>query len=573
MLLVYPELIQHGAIPYRDFEQVYSPGNWYFLAGVYALFGTHLDVERTVGLAYRLACVVSIFGLTRRWGVTIATSCMLLAGAVLISSGIEALSWWGAMAFALVAIALLVKNTSSARCAAAGLLAGVAMLFRIDIAPALILAALPILSDLGWRNRALLSGIAIATALLPLLAIACFAGFGTVLHNIFFLPVISSAPARKIPFSTVDPRLLQFFAVHLGVAIMNIVAAVVAWRREPEKRAPLALLATTLFAVGITHQPYHRLDFVHLLFALFLTIPFLPLSVALLAQAIRPLPRAFAAALPGVCAAVLFFGMYRIRLETAMAFSGSLARARSSILVKENGREFLLAPPAAAVGARELLQTLDEISKPGETLFVGPADLRRAPYCDTFIYHLMPKLRPASYFLEMNYFSANAEDSRLTSDLEHADWIVLNRAWDDFFQEASPSRVNGPDAPLRLIAHDFTLVREFGTFVLYRRARLVRRIFCSRRPVGDVVGVTNNAEPTLRIAKRLQKSRSTYGRERNRPATSSLLARHPRSPFPNRSHRCPSFGLPSSHRKARLFANREATESHSISKSIQPLRP
>jgi hypothetical protein len=69
----------------------------------------------------------------------------------------------------------------------------------------------------------------------------------------------------------------------------------------------------------------------------------------------------------------------------------------------------------------------------------------------------------------MNYFSANAVDSRLTSDLEHADWIVLNRVWDDFFQEASPSRANGPDAPLRLIAHDFTRVREFGTFALYRR--------------------------------------------------------------------------------------------------------
>lgn len=67
MLLVYPELIQHGAIPYRDFETVYSPGNWYFLAGIYALFGTHMDVERTVGLAYRLACILAIFTITRPW--------------------------------------------------------------------------------------------------------------------------------------------------------------------------------------------------------------------------------------------------------------------------------------------------------------------------------------------------------------------------------------------------------------------------------------------------------------------------------------------------------------------------
>jgi hypothetical protein len=276
MVLLYPELIQHGEVPYRDFESIYGPGNWYFLAGVYGLFGTHINVERTVGLADRLACVLAIFALTRRWGLPIATCCMLLAGAILISSGIEALSWYGAMAFALSAIVLLVRSTSFSRCAVAGLLAGIAILFRVDVSPALMLAALPILWNLDWRKRAVLSGVAGATALLPLLAIACFAGAGTVLHNIFFVPVIYSSPAHKIPFSTVEPRLAQFFVVHLVAAIVNIAAAVVAVRREQNQNAALAFLAAALFAAGITHQPYHRLDFVHLLFALFATIPFMP---------------------------------------------------------------------------------------------------------------------------------------------------------------------------------------------------------------------------------------------------------------------------------------------------------
>ncbi len=469
MVLVYPELIQHGEIPYRDFESVYSPGNWYFLAGVYALFGTHMDVERSVGLAYRLACVLAIFALTRRWGLAIATSCMLLAGVILISSGIAALSWWGAMAFALVAIALLVRSTSAFRCVAAGLLAGVAMLFRIDIAPALLLAVLPILWNLDWRKRVLLAGVAGATALPPLLAIACFAGVGTVLHNIFFVPVIYSSPAHKIPFSTVEARLAQFFVVHLMAASVNIAAAIVAVRREQNKNAALAFLAAALFAAGITHQPYHRLDFVHLLFALFATIPFLPLSAVLLTQTIRPLRPSVAAGLSVFCAAFLFCSMYRVRVETLLALCEPFQSARSSFLVEKNGRAFLLQPPKAAAAARELLQELDEISKPGETLFIGPADLRRAPYCDTFIYHLMPKLHHASYFLEMNHFSMNAVGSRLTSDLEQADWLVLNSVWDEYFREENASRENGPDAPLQVVARDFTLVREYDTFALYRR--------------------------------------------------------------------------------------------------------
>lgn len=469
MVLLYPELIQHGEVPYRDFESIYGPGNWYFLAGVYGLCGTHIDVERTVGLAYRLACVLAIFALTRRWGLPIATCCMLLAGAILISSGIVALSWYGAMAFALSAIALVVGGTSVSRCVAAGFLAGIAILFRIDIAPALMLAALPILWNLDWRKRARLSGVAGATALLPLLAIACFAGLGTVLHNIFFVPVIYSSPAHKIPFSTVEPRLAQFFVVHLVAAIVNIAAAVVAVRREQNKNAALAFLAVALFAAGITHQPYHRLDFVHLLFALFVTIPFLPLSAILLAQTICPLRRSVAAGLAAVCAAFLFFSMYRVRVETLLALREPFQSARSSLWVEKNGRAFPLQLSAAAAAARELLQKLDESSKPGETLFVGPADLRRAPYCDTFIYHLMPKLRHASYFLEMNHFSMNAVGSRLTSDLEHADWLVLNSVWDGYFKEENASRENGPEAPLQVVARDFTLVREYDTFALYRR--------------------------------------------------------------------------------------------------------
>jgi hypothetical protein len=69
----------------------------------------------------------------------------------------------------------------------------------------------------------------------------------------------------------------------------------------------------------------------------------------------------------------------------------------------------------------------------------------------------------------MNHFSMNAVGSRLTSDLEHADWLVLNSVWDDYFKEENASRENGPDAPLQVVARDFILVREYDTFALYRR--------------------------------------------------------------------------------------------------------
>lgn len=471
MTLVYPELVQHGAIPYRDFETVYGPGNWWFLSGVYAIFGTNIYVERTVGLLYRVVCLIAIFTLTRRWGETVAAACMLLGGSLLINTGIVALSWWGAMACAVSSLGLLATGTTSGRCVGAGVCAGLAILFRVDVAPALCLAALPILWKLNWTRRMLLSGATAVTAITPLLAIAYVIGVGPVVNDLFLLPVLHSSPARNLPFSQVDFRLLLFFAAHLIALALNLAAGIVAMRKFDDSRASPVLLATALFAAGITHQPYHRLDFIHLLFAAFLTISFLPLSLLVLASALRGQRwrPALAGAFCAGAAALLFVCMPSIRNGTISAFAHRVGATPSrSFLIKRNDRSFPLLSSSSAVMVETMLEKLDLLSKPGERLFVGPADLRRTNYSDTFIYHLMPKLRPASRFLEMNPFSANAPGSRLSSDLEQADWLVLNRAWDDW-PEQNRSRENGPDEPLRVVKNDFVLVEEYGSFELFRR--------------------------------------------------------------------------------------------------------
>src|SRR3954470_19892832 len=76
-LLVYPELILKGQLPYRDFETFYGPGNPYMLSAVYAVFGPNIFVERSVGLIYRLVIFGAIFGLAQRWGIGVAAGCAL----------------------------------------------------------------------------------------------------------------------------------------------------------------------------------------------------------------------------------------------------------------------------------------------------------------------------------------------------------------------------------------------------------------------------------------------------------------------------------------------------------------
>ncbi len=121
---------------------------------------------------------------------------------------------------------------------------------------------------------------------------------------------------------------------------------------------------------------------------------------------------------------------------------------------------------AATVGT--LVQKLDDLSAPGERLFVGPADLRRTNYNDTYLYHLVPKLIPATYFLEMNPLSANRPGSRLAADVESADWLVLNRAWDSW-NEPNRSLEYGSNIPNEVVQQKFVRCGEFGSYVLWRR--------------------------------------------------------------------------------------------------------
>jgi len=92
-------------------------------------------------------------------------------------------------------------------------------------------------------------------------------------------------------------------------------------------------------------------------------------------------------------------------------------------------------------------------------------------YCDTWIYHMLPQLHPATYFLQMNPGSANAPGSRLARDVAGADWLFLNRAW-DFIVEPNRSGEFGPDEPNKIVRADFDLWRAYGPYLILRNKRL-----------------------------------------------------------------------------------------------------
>ena len=117
-----------------------------------------------------------------------------------------------------------------------------------------------------------------------------------------------------------------------------------------------------------------------------------------------------------------------------------------------------------------MIAALDEMSSPGERLFVGPQDLRRTWYSDAFFYWMFPELDPATYYIEMDPGLANEEGSSLADDVASADWVILTGFWNGW-REPNTSMDFGSDAANQVIAREFCEVASFedDLILLYRR--------------------------------------------------------------------------------------------------------
>ena len=62
-------------------------------------------------------------------------------------------------------------------------------------------------------------------------------------------------------------------------------------------------------------------------------------------------------------------------------------------------------------------------------MFVGPGDLSRTVYADTYVYWLFPELETSTYYIEMDPGLADAEGSGMAEDIASADFVVLTNTW------------------------------------------------------------------------------------------------------------------------------------------------
>jgi hypothetical protein len=449
-ILAYAGLVYRGYLPMRTIRAFYGPLNSYLVGGVMKLVGSSLDVERLIGLGYRLLIAVTLLSLARRRG---RTAVVAAAGVLMLlppGGGISA----SASRASLGCCCLAVLFASDRRVVAAGCAAGVAVLLRYDFVLPVAASAVPWL--VSWRCRRLriaALGAFLATAGGGYAVYVGAVGIEGVRVSAHLLRIGESA--RRLPFPPLSTPAGTLLALSLGAIL---VLGTAGWRLRGAEEG-LAYLSVALLSIALLPYVLGRADRTHVLTvalpSITLAAAALPAAVAGLGDRVRTLIRAaLTTAIAGVAMLML---VYVVRLTPPRAYD-----------VSYGGRSFLLANPRIAHDASLAVARADALAPPGGRLFVGPGDLRRTVYDDAYLYYLLPRLKPATFFITLDPGVTVFPPHELSAELPQANVIILDRLYDTV-TEPNSSRVFGSPAPNTVVRDDFCRRGRFGPFLVFLR--------------------------------------------------------------------------------------------------------
>jgi hypothetical protein len=296
----------------------------------------------------------------------------------------------------------------------------------------------------------------------PLVVNAVEAGIGNVVTGQLINPIFVSGPGRRLPLSGLSTSWLVVLVVCVSIVVAHTALGVVALRRDRSSLAGVSSLLVGAFGIAILPQSFQRADDAHVAFV----------ACFILATAVVIPPAIGTRLVPRVPWAIVTFGFAVVLAATASGKEYVLASARGlglrddpEIVVSHDGRTVPVDSDEDRQDLLALLRQVDESSKPGMTIFVGPQDLRRTNCNDTVLYFLLPHLRPATFYLEMNPGIDLNESSRLVSELQKSDVLILTSRWDPW-DEPNNSSTYGPAIANETVRREFRVIGQWGAWTL-----------------------------------------------------------------------------------------------------------
>jgi len=452
ILVVYPERMMAGDLPYRDFFTAYGPAQWWLLQAVYSVTEPSVLTARTVGIAVHVGLVLAVYWLVLPRGRGIAAACSAIAAFLLLGLGAAPFAWLTCVALCVAHLASL-HNGARLRVALGGVLAGLAIAVRPDVAPLAMLPALPFL----WRRLPLARWWATGLGIgLTPLGIGLVMAGPDLLRNVFGARAGKGAGQSRLPFwpDGATPRQLLLL---LLVAVL--LSWVVALQVRSRHSVALAVLATAALP-----QALQRADTVHFVYAGLLSVPLLPLAMHDLLRR-RYGARAARGGIVAGAALVALATPGWVAVPLADELTGKGPR---STVVEHDGRK-LPVTPSSADTLRELLQVLDREGEPGQTVFVYDGNLVRPAISDVGLYHLLPSLTQRAYNLEITPGVTSFPGGRLREDLWEADVVVLLDISEEFRRALFPHARDGSTEAREELERSFCRVATVDYYVVYRR--------------------------------------------------------------------------------------------------------
>jgi hypothetical protein len=466
--VAYPALILEGSWPQRDFYDPYGPASVGTVAASFELFGKSLTSERVVGLVYRLTIIAAAFLLALYWGLGAAVVGALIVACLHVGSvGAPAsIGFWALalLGYALLTRALLGQDRHRMTLALAGALLATSALMRIDFIPVVVVASIPCFFAMrGADRKRFLTGVTVG--LVPLVCQVALAGPHGVWRSLRLGLGTRSHPARP-PFMSDLAELVALYALVTGLLLVAGLLIERRVRRDPEGRV---LIGGGLSGLGMGPFALTKLDAPHVVISAVGVFALLPVAAVVVARADllqRPTAAHARLALAAVAIILFFSGAEAIRVPVYQQARDLLTGAHvASFRVTHAGRSFLLSEPQQAHDAQAIVTALDRIAQPGASLFVGPQDLRTAGSSDVFLYFLLPTLKPASYYMQVDPHTINEPSNGFVHELPHAQYLILKA------MPPAPSSELGAPAANEIVAAHFCMDMTTPTYSLYSRCR------------------------------------------------------------------------------------------------------
>jgi hypothetical protein len=506
-MLAFPEQLLHGRLPHRDFLHLYGPGSLWVLAAAYKVFGATLTTERVIGIAQIVALAFGVYALAAPVGRRIATLCGLTTVLILLTPlGLAALAWDGALAAAVCALALLAPAlrivgdndrvaVAKPRVIAAGVLIGIALLYRPDMAISLGAATVFALVRMAPKHRR-----SLAWGLVPTVALYIphflTSGPAAAFRGMVIEPVVTLRPGRRLPvppsWSSVDGYLQRtaaleipnhwslklfglsqqitlWFVVVLATTVLLVIGLWILRKRDASVAINAVMLGGIWSALLVT-QAFQRPDTAHLAWVSGVSLPIMLAMWTVLLRDRIGMRNVFGAATAIVAVFLLaIVPFFPVRTYVEAVRVGWLG-AQGSYRIHNGDRSFLFGSASGAKSAQAVVDELAKQAKPGQRLIVGTEDLSRTVYSDAFFYNLFPALRPGTRYIEMDPGIADAANSTLPAELRKNDWLILSRLWDGW-DEPNASTTPGSSAANTVVKQQYCTVLDAEAYVLFRRCR------------------------------------------------------------------------------------------------------